>query len=69
MDGILSAWLKLVGNIDELCKALDSGFDGIVHTLGEYADDAVQGLVPAYATAVAICKQVVISVNSTTAFD
>jgi hypothetical protein len=58
MDQILAAWLNLVEDLEVLVDALDKGIDGLVHALGEYADSAIQSLVPAYATAVAACNQI-----------
>jgi len=58
MDEILSAWIGLAADLEVLVLALDGGYDGVIHALGEYADSAIQSLVPAYATAVQVCATV-----------
>lgn len=41
--------------VKDLPNLLDGGVDAIVNFIGDAADEAVQSLIPAYATAVAIC--------------
>lgn len=58
LTALLSSWEQLITDVEPFLTALEGGEPGVIHALGNYADDAIQSLVPAYASAVAICKQI-----------